>query len=100
MATLASPPAVALRNTMAWLTGKLARGAALRSLTPVYDWQPPAPAPPAGTTGNRLSATDSGLRVRRCLRRSTTRDHERSIISIYSCLMYFRMASMTGPGAC
>ena len=56
MATVASPPAVAMRNAMAWLAGKLARGAALRSLTPVYDWQPPAPAPPAGTAGYRLLA--------------------------------------------
>jgi hypothetical protein len=44
MATQASPPAVALRNLLALLAGKLAPGAALRSLTPVYGWQPPAKA--------------------------------------------------------
>ena len=42
MTTWTSPPAVALRNTATWLPGKLAPGAALRSLTPLYDWQPPA----------------------------------------------------------
>jgi 2-polyprenyl-6-methoxyphenol hydroxylase-like FAD-dependent oxidoreductase len=46
MTTWASPPAVAFRNTVARLTGKLARGAALRSLTPIYGWQPPAAARP------------------------------------------------------
>jgi 2-polyprenyl-6-methoxyphenol hydroxylase-like FAD-dependent oxidoreductase len=44
MTTWASPAAVAFRNTVVWLTGKLAPGAALRSLTPIYGWQPP----PAG----------------------------------------------------
>ena len=44
MTTWASPAAVAFRNTMVWLTGELAPGAALRSLTPIYGWQPP----PAG----------------------------------------------------
>jgi 2-polyprenyl-6-methoxyphenol hydroxylase-like FAD-dependent oxidoreductase len=42
MTTWASPPAVTLRNTAARLTGKLAPGAALRGLTPIYRWQPPA----------------------------------------------------------
>jgi 2-polyprenyl-6-methoxyphenol hydroxylase-like FAD-dependent oxidoreductase len=42
MTTWASPPAVAVRNTVTWLTGKLAPGAALRSLTPIYGWRPPA----------------------------------------------------------
>jgi 2-polyprenyl-6-methoxyphenol hydroxylase-like FAD-dependent oxidoreductase len=42
MATRTSPPAVGLRNTLTLLAGKLAPGAALRSLTPVYGWQPPA----------------------------------------------------------
>src|ERR1700722_17065011 len=44
MTTWASPAAVAFRNTVVRLTGKLAPGAALRSLTPIYGWQPP----PAG----------------------------------------------------
>jgi len=44
MTTWASPPAVAFRNTAVWLTGKLAPGAALRSLAPIYGWQPPAAA--------------------------------------------------------
>ncbi len=42
MTTWASPPAVALRNGVTRLTGKLAPGAALRGLAPVYDWRPPA----------------------------------------------------------
>ena len=46
MTTWASPPAVAFRNTVARLTGKLAPGAALRSLAPIYGWQPPASARP------------------------------------------------------
>jgi 2-polyprenyl-6-methoxyphenol hydroxylase-like FAD-dependent oxidoreductase len=48
MTTWASPPAVAFRNTVVWLTGKLAPGAALRSLAPIYAWQPPAAARPGG----------------------------------------------------
>jgi hypothetical protein len=47
MATRASPPAVTTRNTLIRLTGKLAPGAALRSLIPIYSWQPPAEARPA-----------------------------------------------------
>ena len=46
MTTWASPPAVAFRNTVIRLTGKLAPGAALRSLTPIYGWQPPPAAHP------------------------------------------------------
>ena len=42
MTTWASPPAVAFRNTMARLTGRLAPGAALRGLAAIYGWQPPA----------------------------------------------------------
>jgi 2-polyprenyl-6-methoxyphenol hydroxylase-like FAD-dependent oxidoreductase len=56
MTTWTSPPAITARNVLIRLTGKLAPGAALRSLTPVYDWQPPASAPPAGTPGYRLLA--------------------------------------------
>jgi 2-polyprenyl-6-methoxyphenol hydroxylase-like FAD-dependent oxidoreductase len=41
MTTWASPPAVVMRNTVTWLTGKLAQRAALHSLIPIYDWQPP-----------------------------------------------------------
>jgi 2-polyprenyl-6-methoxyphenol hydroxylase-like FAD-dependent oxidoreductase len=47
VATRASPPAVATRNILAALAGKLAPEAALRGLTPVYDWQPPAQACPS-----------------------------------------------------
>ena len=50
MTTWTSPPAVAFRNTVIRLTGKLAPGAALRGLVPIYDWQPPAAARP-GSTG-------------------------------------------------
>jgi 2-polyprenyl-6-methoxyphenol hydroxylase-like FAD-dependent oxidoreductase len=53
MTTWDSPPAIAFRNTVIRLTGKLAPGAALRSLAPVYEWQPPAAATPgdAGSGG-------------------------------------------------
>jgi 2-polyprenyl-6-methoxyphenol hydroxylase-like FAD-dependent oxidoreductase len=44
MATWTSLPAVAARNTLIRLAGKLAPGAALRGLVPLYDWQPPAQA--------------------------------------------------------
>ena len=47
MTTWASPPAVAFRNTVARLTGRLAPGAALRGLAAIYGWQPPAAARPA-----------------------------------------------------
>jgi len=47
MTTWTSPPAVAFRNTVTWLTGKLAPKAALRSLAPIYGWQPPEAARPA-----------------------------------------------------
>ena len=50
MSTLASPPAVAARDTLSWLAGKLAQGAALRTLAPIYGWQPPAAARPANDT--------------------------------------------------
>jgi 2-polyprenyl-6-methoxyphenol hydroxylase-like FAD-dependent oxidoreductase len=50
MATWASPPAVTTRNALIRLTGKLAPGAALRSLTPIYSWQPPAEARPTNDT--------------------------------------------------
>ncbi len=46
MTTWASPPAVAFRNTVVRLTGRLAPGAALRGLAPIYGWQPPAAARP------------------------------------------------------
>jgi 2-polyprenyl-6-methoxyphenol hydroxylase-like FAD-dependent oxidoreductase len=41
MATLTSRPAVAARNATAMAVGKLMPSAALRSLTPVFDWHPP-----------------------------------------------------------
>ena len=46
MTTWTSLPAVTTRDTLTRLTGKLAPGAALRSLTPIYSWQPPAEAQP------------------------------------------------------
>jgi 2-polyprenyl-6-methoxyphenol hydroxylase-like FAD-dependent oxidoreductase len=49
MTTWASPPAVAFRNTLARLTGRLAPGAALRGLAAIYGWQPPAAARPGDT---------------------------------------------------
>jgi 2-polyprenyl-6-methoxyphenol hydroxylase-like FAD-dependent oxidoreductase len=48
MATWTSPAAVALRNTVARVVGKLAPGAALRGLAPIYGWQPPEAAGPGG----------------------------------------------------
>ena len=41
MTTWSSPAAVAFRDTVIWLTGRLAPGAALRPLVPVYGWRPP-----------------------------------------------------------
>jgi len=46
MTTWAWPPAVAFRNRVARLTGRLAPGAALRGLAAIYGWQPPAAARP------------------------------------------------------
>jgi 2-polyprenyl-6-methoxyphenol hydroxylase-like FAD-dependent oxidoreductase len=46
MTTWTSPPAVAFRNAVIRLTGKLAPEAALRGLASIYDWQPPAAAHP------------------------------------------------------
>jgi 2-polyprenyl-6-methoxyphenol hydroxylase-like FAD-dependent oxidoreductase len=46
MSTWARPPAVAFRNTVMRLTGTLAPGAALRTVAPIYGWQPPAAARP------------------------------------------------------
>jgi 2-polyprenyl-6-methoxyphenol hydroxylase-like FAD-dependent oxidoreductase len=42
MSTWSSPAAVAFRDTMTWLAGRLAASAELRALAPVYGWQPPA----------------------------------------------------------
>jgi 2-polyprenyl-6-methoxyphenol hydroxylase-like FAD-dependent oxidoreductase len=50
MTTWAWPPAVAFRNTAMRLTGKLAPGAALRGLVPIYAWQPPAAARSGGAS--------------------------------------------------
>ena len=44
MTTWSSPPAVAFRDALSWLTGRLAPGAALRALVPIYGWQPPTAA--------------------------------------------------------
>jgi 2-polyprenyl-6-methoxyphenol hydroxylase-like FAD-dependent oxidoreductase len=51
MSTWASPPAVALRNTVVRLAGKVAPQAAVRTVAHVYDWQPP-PAARAGSSAN------------------------------------------------
>ncbi len=48
MTTWTSPPAVAFRNAVTRLTGKLGQGAALRGLVPIYGWEPPV----AARTGN------------------------------------------------
>jgi 2-polyprenyl-6-methoxyphenol hydroxylase-like FAD-dependent oxidoreductase len=44
MAGWTSPAAVVLRDALTRTAGRLAPGAALRGLGPVYDWQPPAAA--------------------------------------------------------
>jgi 2-polyprenyl-6-methoxyphenol hydroxylase-like FAD-dependent oxidoreductase len=46
MSTWSAPAAVAFRDTVTWLTGRLAERAVLRALAPVYGWQPPATARP------------------------------------------------------
>jgi 2-polyprenyl-6-methoxyphenol hydroxylase-like FAD-dependent oxidoreductase len=38
-----APPAVAGRDALVWLAGRLAPRAALRGVAPVYDWRPPEP---------------------------------------------------------
>ena len=40
MTTWTSPPAIAFRDNLTWLLGKLAPTAPLRSLARIYDWQP------------------------------------------------------------
>jgi 2-polyprenyl-6-methoxyphenol hydroxylase-like FAD-dependent oxidoreductase len=45
MTTWTSPLAVALRDSLAAVLGKVAPGAALRGVAPVLDWRPPAPSP-------------------------------------------------------
>jgi 2-polyprenyl-6-methoxyphenol hydroxylase-like FAD-dependent oxidoreductase len=50
MAAWTSPGAVALRNAVMRLTGTLAPGAALRTLAPIYGWQPPSAAHPDGAS--------------------------------------------------
>jgi 2-polyprenyl-6-methoxyphenol hydroxylase-like FAD-dependent oxidoreductase len=52
MTTWASPPAVAFRNTAIWLAGRLPPSAAIRSLVPVYGWQPPPAARQAAEGGD------------------------------------------------
>jgi 2-polyprenyl-6-methoxyphenol hydroxylase-like FAD-dependent oxidoreductase len=53
MTTWAWPPAVAFRNTAMRLIGKLASGAALRGLAPIYGWQPPGSRQPSATARPR-----------------------------------------------
>jgi 2-polyprenyl-6-methoxyphenol hydroxylase-like FAD-dependent oxidoreductase len=40
MTTWTSPPAIAFRDNLTWLLGKIAPTAPLRSLARIYDWQP------------------------------------------------------------
>jgi 2-polyprenyl-6-methoxyphenol hydroxylase-like FAD-dependent oxidoreductase len=47
MTTWTAPPAVAFRDTAVWLAGRLPPSAVIRSLVPVYGWQPPPAARPA-----------------------------------------------------
>jgi 2-polyprenyl-6-methoxyphenol hydroxylase-like FAD-dependent oxidoreductase len=43
MSTWQAPAAVAFRDQLAAVMGKIAPAAALRGLAPIYDWRPPAP---------------------------------------------------------
>lgn len=43
MSTWRSPAAIALRNTLVSVVGKVSPGAALAGTAPVFDWEPPAP---------------------------------------------------------
>jgi 2-polyprenyl-6-methoxyphenol hydroxylase-like FAD-dependent oxidoreductase len=43
MSTWKAPAAVAFRDQLAAVMGKVAPAAALRGLAPIYDWRPPAP---------------------------------------------------------
>jgi 2-polyprenyl-6-methoxyphenol hydroxylase-like FAD-dependent oxidoreductase len=43
MSTWKAPAAVAFRDELAAVMGKIAPAAALRGLAPIYDWRPPAP---------------------------------------------------------
>jgi len=54
MTTWTSAPAVAARDTLTLLAGKFAPGAALRGLTPIYDWH--APDPDQAARADRLRA--------------------------------------------
>jgi 2-polyprenyl-6-methoxyphenol hydroxylase-like FAD-dependent oxidoreductase len=51
MTTWSAPPAVAFRNSAIWLAGRLPPSATIRSLVPVYSWQPPPAARPTGGGG-------------------------------------------------
>lgn len=59
MTSWTSAPAVAVRNTLALLGGKLAPDAALRGLAAIYDWHPPEPDPP--TRADRLPARHASV---------------------------------------
>jgi 2-polyprenyl-6-methoxyphenol hydroxylase-like FAD-dependent oxidoreductase len=48
MATWTARPAVAARNSAAWLAGRVSPAIMLRGLGPIFDWQPPADAGRAG----------------------------------------------------
>jgi 2-polyprenyl-6-methoxyphenol hydroxylase-like FAD-dependent oxidoreductase len=52
MSTWTSPTAVALRNTVTRLAGRLAPAAALRGLDAIYGWQPPSGLPPVSRLSN------------------------------------------------
>jgi 2-polyprenyl-6-methoxyphenol hydroxylase-like FAD-dependent oxidoreductase len=43
MSTWKAPAAVAFRDQLAAVMGKVAPAAALRGLAPIYDWRPPGP---------------------------------------------------------
>jgi 2-polyprenyl-6-methoxyphenol hydroxylase-like FAD-dependent oxidoreductase len=56
MTTWSARPAVAFRNTAMWLAGRLPPSATIRSLVPVYSWQPP-PAVRSAPGGPSADAT-------------------------------------------
>src|SRR5262249_29380360 len=59
LTTWTSPAAVAVRNALVTALGKIAPGAALAGVGPVFDWRPPAPppAPPPNTSQLNLNAS-------------------------------------------
>lgn len=61
MTTWTSPAAVAVRDTLTRLAGKLAPSVALRGLDAIYGWQPPAA---VGPRSQRHTSSGDGTATR------------------------------------